>query len=459
MSWLGDLSITIAGGVVVPIILGGVGILWHKGRIPTMLSRSVRRSRYLSTVLKESVRESVDTLDVLAPRLEPARDNELLRRIQHAWKDIENRGKVRVLTLDNPDCLEGGAELLSDGIDVRVAQPVLGSGSLSFHMFGSSRRATVTTIVNHREHAADQPVRLVGAVPAQVFRGHFEGLWERARSLESVIASRIMANADSDDPAEVLRSLELARAGLRLEGPSIRRILPHLAFQHGCQVIFIVGLPGAGKSFIRRRLTDQLQELGLANGSLTDYVYAYRDHLHSLLKLHGTRGTGFKAVEGGAFAVRDEGVLAPALRALAGAVRDVAPSNEVTLVEFARTDLVTALREFDGTGLRSQVIHVAAPSAVREVRLRRRAEPPVSQIGSESISLRLSDDHLLPSTAERALYGLDGLPTLKQSASWRSRMFEMDNSVDDDGGQVDRQLDEFIDRMLRPYRLEPARVV
>ena len=101
-------------------------------------------------------------------------------------------------------------------------------------------------------------------------------------------------------------------------------------------MVFILGQPGAGKSFVRERVIRQLAELHIGTCWDTDYPYLYRDLLRSLLKLEPARASGFKVVDGGAFIVRDEGVLAPALRALALAVRDRAQTSGVALVEFAR---------------------------------------------------------------------------------------------------------------------------
>jgi dephospho-CoA kinase len=453
MSWQGSLTVALVSGVSVPIILALLIRLWNYTRIPTVLSRRVRRTSYLGFVLDQSERGHINTLDVLAPRLEPAGDRRQLHSIQQAWKQVNGRGTVRVLTLDTQSCLEGGAELLRHGINVRVVRPGLGSESLSFHIFNGEQADQASAIINHHRAEGDQPVRLHGAAPTQVFHSHFQALWQRARPLSAVLAERITAGADDRSRLAVLRSLRQARATLSLDGHCVERVLPHLAFRHSCQVIFVVGNPGAGKSYVRRMLMNQFQEIGIDSASLTDYVYAYRDHLHGLLKLSGARYSGFKAYDGGAFMVRDESVLAPALRALAGAVRDSVSGNEVTLVEFARTNLVDALREFEGADFQAQVIHVSAPDDLRAARLRRRAVPPVSHVGPLSISLELSDNHLLPSTVERTIYNLDGLDELRAAAPWRERLFEIKNDVDDDGYRVETQLQDFFYRIVAPYRV------
>ena len=99
----------------------------------------MRRPAYLSTVLAESRREDIVTLDVLAPRLQTASSGPLIEDIQVSWKRINDRGRVRVLTLDSDACIEGGAELLRGDIEVRVARRDLGAESLSFHLFETGR--------------------------------------------------------------------------------------------------------------------------------------------------------------------------------------------------------------------------------------------------------------------------------------------------------------------------------
>ena len=124
----------------------------------------------------------------------------------------------------------------------------------------------------------------------------------------------------------------------------------------------------------------------------------------------------------------------------------------MALVEFARSDLVSALRVFDEADLRSQVIHVSAPDQLRAERLRRRVAPPMTYVSEQSINVEISDNHLLPSTAERSLYSLDGLQALKATPRWRGQIFEIDNSVDDDGSSVEAQLHEFTDHVVAHYR-------
>jgi hypothetical protein len=137
-------------------------------------------------------------------------------------------------------------------IEVRVLPHArdLGSDGLTFHLFETSMPDDAIAIINHHHGDADRPVRIKGIAPTEVFRSRFRTEWEKARPLESVVAERIRPrSAPCRGRNSVLRSIEEARAkGLHLGNYSTERILPHLAFRDSCAVVFIIGLPGSGKS-------------------------------------------------------------------------------------------------------------------------------------------------------------------------------------------------------------------
>jgi hypothetical protein len=165
----------VASGVALALILGI--FRWLRGRqhVPKALVRRVYRSRYLSTVLAESERADVRGLDVLAPRLTSAKGNPAVTRIQAAWAQINSRGRTRVLTLDSDTCIEAGAELLRNDIEVRIARRHdLDSESISFHVFEAADADASTVIINRHEGEANHPAKLNGAAPVQIFRRDFE---------------------------------------------------------------------------------------------------------------------------------------------------------------------------------------------------------------------------------------------------------------------------------------------
>jgi hypothetical protein len=75
---------SVVSGILVAVILAAARVVWHRTRVPSALSRRVRRRSYLGAVRAESKRPEVRRLDVYAPRLLPARDNEAIARIQAA---------------------------------------------------------------------------------------------------------------------------------------------------------------------------------------------------------------------------------------------------------------------------------------------------------------------------------------------------------------------------------------
>jgi len=452
MSWSDTVTASVVSGVALAVILGI--LRWLRGRwhVPRVLVRRVYRSRYLSAVLSESERDDVRALDVFAPRLTSAKGNAAVGRIQAAWTDINRRGQTRVLTLDSDNCIAAGAELLQNDVEVRIApRHDLDSESLSYHVFEAADDDASTVIINRHEGLANHPAKLNGAAPVQIFRRDFEVEWERSARLESVIAERIIGEVGARQ--DILGSLDRIRTRLKLDSRSVEKIVLHLAFRDSCSVIFIVGQPGAGKSYLRRQLAARLAAAGIETRELTDYVYAYRDLLCAVLKLDTQRGSGFKAYEGGAFIARDEGVLTPALRALALAAGESVRTNEVTLIEFARTDLLAALGEFDEIRQRARVIHISAPEQVRLNRLSRRVIAPQTSIRDNAISVKLSDNHLLPSSAERTLYaGNDSINMLRASSFWGSRVFEIDNGLDGNDSHLQEKVGEFIESIVAGYR-------
>jgi hypothetical protein len=446
----------VVSGVLVAVILAAARLAWHRNRVPSVLSRRVRRRSYLGAVRAESRRPEVRRLDVYAPHLLPAKDNEVIAGIQYGWEQINGRERVRVLTLDLEECLQAGAELLEGGIEVRVLPNArdLGCDGLTFHLFETSLPEEAIAIVNHHHGNVDRPVRFKGIAPTEVFRGRFRTEWDKARPLETVIAERIRPrSASCQGKKSVLCSIEQAEAtGLHLGVLSNEQILPHLAFRDSCAAVFIVGLPGSGKSYIRHRLAQQLGTMRVECGSLSDYPYAYLDLLRTVLKLTPPSGNGFRAYEGGAFAVQAEKSLIPALQALHGEVRDTLQAREVTLVEFARADLAAALQVFDDIRSRSRIIYVSAPASLRQARLADRAVPPDVRVDGETITLSLSDNHLLPTGVEQTLYAADDLDRIKASAHWRDRIFEIDNEFTG-STHVDTKIGEFIELVISPYRV------
>ncbi|WBB97768.1 hypothetical protein O7543_15365 [Solwaraspora sp. WMMA2080] len=460
MDVLGDVLFPVASGLIVAATGTILGILWRKRRVPTALVRSVWRATYLGSVLRESLRVGVSELSVVAPRLSPAGQEKHVAEIQDSWDEINKRGRVRVLTLDSDNCLRAGSELVSRGIDVNVAERGLGAESLSYHIFSGQNGIEPTAIVNHHNKDRDQPARISGTSPVQVFGDHFEKEWRASNSLETVIAEKILNQAGeggTPNVAQVVRSLQAARHNLGLSNGVVEKVLPHLAFRHSASVIFVVGLPGTGKSHLRKIIVEMLQRSRVRCRSLSDYPYAFQGFIHELLKLEGTTTGGFTPYPGGAFTVGSESVLTPALRALANVVRNTLNESEVTLVEFARSDLVRALYEFDDIRSRSQVLYVTAPAELRATRLRRRAEPPESRIDGGTLSLVLPDNHLLPSIAEQGLYGSDDSHQLARHLRWRGRVHQIDNSIDDGGQRAQGSLDRFVSQIVDQYR--PTEVV
>jgi hypothetical protein len=172
------------------------------------------------------------------------------------------------------------------------------------------------------------------------------------------------------------------------------------------------------------------------------------------MMLDGPRGSGFTADEGGAFRVSDEEDLRPALAELAQQVARRNADPDITLVEFARSDIIKALDAFGPAVLSSaHVVHVRATRQVRMVRLNSRAEPPRIQIAEPALTVTVSDNHRLPSIVADSIYQRDDFDRLRHFDHIKDRVHAIDNEIDDPGfRRLDEELTAMVEAIVRPYR-------
>jgi hypothetical protein len=135
-------------------------------------------------------------------------------------------------------------------------------------------------------------------------------------------------------------------------------------------------------------------------------------------------------------------------------VRYSLKESEVTIAEFARPDLVTALDHFCDIRSRCRVVYVQAPPELRTARLSKRIEPPELSVDGRSVTVTPSDNHLLPSTPMHSLYATDDIEQLEKSPHWRGRILRIDNDVDDGGAKINARIDCFMADVIGLYRPE-----
>jgi len=457
--------------ILVPVVSGLMlaGLLYlarylPRLRVPTVLP-ATRRRAYQETILKLSKRPQLKRLDVLTPRLYSSEGRGLVARIQDVWAELNRRdsGEVRVITGDDPKALVGGAELVAKGIHVRVTP--LDPGQLSYHLFGEGNGPT--TVVNRpdrggrrRRNQRARAMQFDGNAPLRVFESHFDRLWtEDSRPLESAIAERAMRDAGaSASVKQVLLAAERFKADNRLDNECYMKVLQHLAFLHSAATIFIVGLPGAGKSLVRRCLAQQLNQMRLATEELTDYVFAYGDFIRESVQLDinvsmqvdpSSVVRDFSAAPLGAFMASREKVLEPALHALKDAVL-MKEKSVISLVEFARSDILRALRVFKAVTPRSRVIYVEANQELRKNRLRTREQAPVIEVGEGAVRVIVSDNHRLPSLAVEKLYPYDNKQQLFEDRNWHGRVHPLSNESMKPK-LVDEAVKSIISEIVSPY--------
>lgn len=167
MPWV-QLVASVTSGVTVATIIAFMRVVWTRRQVPTGLSRSIERHSSLSTILKVSQNSQVDRLEALVPNLTPATGMKMLEEIQTAREGINTQLGAKIITRENQDCLTAGTELLSKGIETRVARS-LNTDDLSYHIFSGK---TYFAVINHRDSGRDRPNRLNGLSPSKVFHSH-----------------------------------------------------------------------------------------------------------------------------------------------------------------------------------------------------------------------------------------------------------------------------------------------
>ena len=447
VSWI----LSVASGITVAAAVAAARQLWKRTRVPTALSRSVARRSYVSTIRELSDRTDVHSLDAFTPALTPARRQQAIGGLQESWSRIQKNGAVRVVTGTSQSSLTTAGELATLGIEVRILSGP-DTEELSYHLFRGDRVSEL--VVNYRSGDKNYPVRLRGISPLKVFQTDFESTWAGSLPFESVMAQRILSQKNTRTSIEEIRqNIAENREQYHLSADAEEAILLHVAFRRSAPVIFVVGLPGAGKSLVRTRLAAKLAAVRLQVEEVSDYVYAFRDFVHGALLLDSSRGSGFTAEPGGAFQVDNEQSLRPALQALAQRVWDNRRATKITLVEFARSDTLSALREFGEDILRqSQILHVKAQEGTRDARIRARAQPPTIEISQLDITISVSDNHRLPSAAAHNVYDHDDLDKLINERSLQDSVFTIDNDTADSTFEIiDDALEKFISKVVKPY--------
>ena len=132
-------------------------------------------------------------------------------------------------------------------------------------------------------------------------------------------------------------------------------------------------------------------------------------------------------------------------------------SNVVTIVEFARSNISAALREFgDDVLSRAQIIYLEASPERRRARLQARATPPKLQVVANSVTIAVSDDHLLPSVAVDCLYNVDDYEALRHNRTLDGRIHRVVNNTDqtDDANSI-KSLTAFVECVIAPYMTDP----
>jgi adenylate kinase family enzyme len=174
--------------------------------------------------------------------------------------------------------------------------------------------------------------------------------------------------------------------------------------------LFILGLPGSGKSTVSRLMTTIL------NGRNWESI-RFSDHVILQKMFHAdTKGKQFKPAEHGGFDVIDLEAFNTALKRLELEVKEhsiSAKPKKLIVIEFSRNDYLRAFRQFSETFLRdAHFLYLDVETDIRKTRIHERIANPSSEDDfyvSEYIFTTYygeDDGRSLPQILERN-YGID----------------------------------------------------
>ena len=158
--------------------------------------------------------------------------------------------------------------------------------------------------------------------------------------------------------------------------------------------LFILGLPGSGKSTVARYITTYVRDRQWSTNHINDYAILYR------MFQEDTEGKQFKPAGHGGFDVHDLTVFDTALQRLE---RQVSPyfsspkSDEIILIEFSRKDYQKAFRQFSSAFLQgAYFLYLTVDIKTCKRRIRERIAHPLTP-----------DDHFVSDYIFREYYNED----------------------------------------------------
>jgi adenylate kinase family enzyme len=142
--------------------------------------------------------------------------------------------------------------------------------------------------------------------------------------------------------------------------------------------LFILGLPGSGKSTVARYVAKYVGDWDWPTAHLGDYPF-----LQEMFR-NDIEGKQFKPADGGGFDVLDLTVFDTALERLEQRIRQSSSRKpeEINLIEFARSDYQRAFRQFSKKFLQDQdtyFLYLAAELEICKGRIQNRTANPISE--------------------------------------------------------------------------------
>lgn len=440
------------------IVLAIAGVVTQiRKSIPVVFRNTVKRDVYLKTIIAASNDAQVERITVLAPDIRSRTTNTQLGRLQDAWARVAAIGTVRVLSGNLDDNLRAACELYERGVSIRLfpIHPTARSpedGSFSFHLFQRANPPPRAILNKKAEGGDPRPAVFEGDELASVLMQEFRRMWDVASDLPRVLADRVESNKRFRDSqmssADLNSALENLKAGENFKpGERVRReVSPIVALDVSARVIFVLGLPGSGKSTARQLLVDRLKSRAREVEDLSDYPLLYQYFITQAVLGNSTDRV---AADGeGGFVVRDISVLVDALDRINSRAQVALANGRTCVIEFARKSMSESLAQFDPsvTGL-AQIVYLRASAKTRHQRIQGRAQDlgPNSFVDGSRVGLTVSDDHPISSEVMERLYDNDDSERVRSDPRWKGRFHVIDTELD--AGSL-RELSRRIDDVL-----------
>ena len=328
------------GAAIVTALVGGFRIgRSSQGSVEQTVQTIADRSDYLSKII-EQVDSAEHSVLLCVHTLSPAEQGSDIERLQVALEKKVREGKdVRILAPANPDGSKASYQMHERGIRVRHLSS-LATAYFSFSVFDC-----VHTVLPTKSGDAEETVEGITVTSsrlADLLTGYFEDMWKQYDAWD--FPSFIRYIVDKELMQSTTVPLSAFQETLSIPHDELRRLFPAYDDDGMRVYLFLIGMPGSGKTTIAETCIRVLQRHGVPS----EMIYYFNDYaaLYNLFEQDTKRHTFLPADRGG-FSVKDASVLDVVLQKANAELNLRSRSQRVFLVEFSRKSYIQAFSNFD----------------------------------------------------------------------------------------------------------------